>query len=98
MWDGFSTRPTLGARTRGPRATFAYTAAGPMERRFVVFVAASAAFMTALLLVDRDGLPQQLALGMATAAFLWLFVRGSEIAARQVVCCILVATAGEIVL
>ena len=69
-----------------------------MERRFVVFVAASAVFMTALLLVDRDGLPQQLALGAATAAFLWLFVRRSAIDGRQVVCCILVATAGEIVL
>jgi len=69
-----------------------------VERRFVVFVAASAVFMTALLLIDRNGLAQQLALGVATAAFLWLFVRRSEIAARQVVCCILVATAGEIVL
>ena len=69
-----------------------------MERRFVLFVAASAVFMTALLLVDRDGLAQQLALGMATAAFLWLFVRRSEIAGRQVIICILVATTGEIVL
>ena len=69
-----------------------------MERRFVVFVLAAAAFMTVLLLVDRDGLPQQLALGVATAAFLWLFVRRSEIEPRQVVCCVLVATAGEIVL
>src|SRR5690349_4332969 len=54
--------------------------------------------MTALLLIDRDGLPQQLALGIATAGFLWLFVRHSAISARQVVCCIVVATAGEIVL
>ena len=69
-----------------------------MERRFVLFVGASAVFMTALLLIDRDGLVQQLALGLATAAFLWLFVRGSEIDGRQVVCCILVATTGEIVL
>ena len=69
-----------------------------MERRFVVFVAASGLFMTALLLVDRDGLAQQLALGVATAAFLWLFVRRVEIDGWQVVCCILVATAGEIVL
>ena len=69
-----------------------------MERRFVVFVAASAVFMTALLLIDRDGMAQQLALGAATAAFLWLFVRRSEIDGRQVVVCILVATTGEIVL
>ena len=69
-----------------------------VERRFAAFVASSAVFMTALLLIDRDGLAQQLALGVATAAFLWLFVRRSEISARQVICCILVATAGEIVL
>jgi hypothetical protein len=69
-----------------------------VERRFVVFVAASAAFMTALLLLDRNGLLQQLALGVATAAFLWLFVRRSAIDGRQVLCCILVATTGEIVL
>ena len=69
-----------------------------MERRFVVFVAASAVFMTALLFIDRDGLAQQLALGMATATFLWLFVRRSDIDGRQVIVCILVATTGEIVL
>ena len=69
-----------------------------MERRFVVFVAASAVFMTALLLIDRDGLPQQLALGLATAGFLWLFVRRSEIEGRQILWCILVATTGEVVL
>jgi len=69
-----------------------------MERRFLIFVGASAVFMTALLAADRDGLLQQLALGVATAAFLWLFVRRSEIEARQVICCILVATAGEVVL
>ena len=66
--------------------------------RFLVFVIASAVFMTALLLIDRDGLPQQLALGVATAAFLWLFVRRSDIDGRQVICCILVATTGEVVL
>ena len=69
-----------------------------MERRFLIFVCASAVFMTALLLVDRDGLPQQLALGVATAAFLWLFVRSSRIDGRQVLICIAVATTGEIVL
>jgi hypothetical protein len=69
-----------------------------MERRFLIFVFASAVFMTALLLIDRDGLPQQLALGLCTAAFLWLFVRSSEIDGRQVIVCILVATTGEIVL
>ena len=66
--------------------------------RFVAFVAASAVFMTVLLLIDRDGLAQQLALGIATAAFLWLFVRRSDIDGRRVICCILVATTGEVVL
>jgi hypothetical protein len=69
-----------------------------VERRFVVFVAASAVFMTALLLIDRDGLAQQLALGTATAAFLWLFVRRLGVDGRQVMVCILVATTGEIAL
>jgi hypothetical protein len=69
-----------------------------METRFLRFVAASAVFMTVLLLLDRDGIPQQLALGTATALFLWYFARNSEVAPRQIICCILVATAGEIVL
>lgn len=69
-----------------------------MESRFLRFVAASAVFMTVLLLLDRDGLPQQLALGAATALFLWYFARNSEVALRQIVCCIIVATAGEVVL
>jgi hypothetical protein len=69
-----------------------------MERRFVVFVIASAVYMTALLLLDRDGLAQQLAFGIATAAFLWLFVRRSGIDGWQVVVCVLVATTGEVVL
>ena len=69
-----------------------------MERRFVIFVAASAVYMTALLLIDRDGLGQQLGLGLATGAFLWLFARGSGVPGRQIVCAIVVATLGEIVL
>ena len=46
-----------------------------MESRFLTFVAASAVFMTVLLLLDRDGLAPQLALGIATALFLWYFAR-----------------------
>jgi len=69
-----------------------------MESRFLRFVAASAVFMTVLLLVDRDGLLQQLALGAATALFLWYFARNSGVAPRQIICCIIVATAGEVVL
>ena len=69
-----------------------------MESHFLRFVAASAAFMTVLLLVDRDGLAQQLALGLATALFLWYFARTSEVRPAQIICCIIVATIGEVVL
>ncbi|MEA2339635.1 MAG: hypothetical protein QOE82_3642 [Thermoanaerobaculia bacterium] len=69
-----------------------------MESRFLKFVAASAVFMTVLLLLDRDGLPQQLALGSATALFLWYFARSSDVPLRQIVTCIIVATIGEVVL
>jgi hypothetical protein len=69
-----------------------------MERRFAVFVAASACFMLALLLLDAGGLAHQLLLGLATALFVLFFVRRSGTAGRQVVAAILVATAGEIVL
>ena len=69
-----------------------------MEHRFIVFVAASALFSAVLLLIDHDGLLQQLALGSATAAFLWLFARRSEIQPRQIVCSIIIASIGEIVL
>jgi hypothetical protein len=69
-----------------------------MDSRFLKFVAASAVFMTVLLLLDRDGLPQQLALGSATALFLWYFARSSEVRTSQIVCCIIVATIGEVVL
>lgn len=69
-----------------------------MDRRFLTFIAASAAFMTLLLFIDCDGIAQQLALGTATAAFLWFFARKTEVDPRQIVCAIVVATIGEIVL
>src|SRR3954451_6725633 len=69
-----------------------------MERRFLFFVAASAVFMTVLLCVDRDGLPQQLVLGLSTAAFLWFFARRSDVEPRQIITAIIVASCGEIVL
>jgi hypothetical protein len=69
-----------------------------MTRHFSVFLACSVAFMGAVLSIDRDGLPSQLALGIATAAFLWLFARGSGVPPRQIITAIVVATAGEIVL
>jgi hypothetical protein len=69
-----------------------------MERRYLQFVAASIAFMAFVLLADRPGLGAQLALGAATAVFLIFFSRRSEIDGRQIICAILVASAGEIVL
>ncbi|HEX7191035.1 MAG TPA: hypothetical protein VF381_05620 [Thermoanaerobaculia bacterium] len=69
-----------------------------MERRFVVFILAAAAFMTLLLLVDCDGIVAQLALGAATAGFLWFFARRTDIDPRQIVTAIVVATIGEVVL
>src|SRR5437763_13455914 len=70
----------------------------PMDSRFLRFLTASAVFMTVLLLLDRDGLQQQLALGTATALFLWFFGRTSQVQLRQIVCCVIVATIGEVVL
>lgn len=69
-----------------------------MQRTFLAFVLASAAFMTLLLLIDCDGLVQQVALGAATAGFLWLFARRAEIEPAQIVCAIVVASIGEVVL
>src|SRR5258708_36867285 len=69
-----------------------------MQPRFLTFVIASAAFMAVVLRVDRDGLANQLALGLATGAFVWFFARRSDVPWRQVVCAILVATTGEGVL
>jgi hypothetical protein len=69
-----------------------------MQPRFLTFVIASAAFMAVVLRVDRDGLASQLALGLATGVFVWFFGRGSDVPWRQVLCAILVATTGEVVL
>ena len=69
-----------------------------VTRHFLIFLASSIAFMGAVLYADRAGLASQLALGLATAAFLWLFARGSDVPPRQIVTAIVVATAGEIVL
>lgn len=69
-----------------------------MQSRFLLFLAAASLFIPALLLADSPGLPVQLALGSATAAFLFVLARGSSIDARQIVAAILIATAGEVVL
>lgn len=69
-----------------------------MERRYILFVVSSVVFMATVLLTDRDGLFNQVALGLATALFLWRFARASGVAPRQIVCAIVVASAGEVVL
>ncbi len=69
-----------------------------MERRFVTFVLASAAFMAVVLAIDCDGIAQQVALGAATAGVLWLFSRRTDVDPRQIICAIIVATTGEVVL
>ncbi|HEV7766174.1 MAG TPA: hypothetical protein VGQ76_14310 [Thermoanaerobaculia bacterium] len=68
------------------------------HRQFVVFVAASTGFMALILLSDRKGLVPQLLLGGATAAFLVYFARRSSIDRRQIICAIVIATVGEVVL
>jgi hypothetical protein len=70
----------------------------PLERRFLIFLGAVLVYLPLLLLTDSPGLLPQLALGAATAAFLWLFVRRGAIEPRQVITAIIVATAGEVFL
>jgi hypothetical protein len=69
-----------------------------VRQRFVVFLIAASLYIPALLLADSRGVVAQLALGLATAAFLFLFARNSPVESRQIICAILVATTGEIVL
>ncbi|MGZ4810266.1 MAG: hypothetical protein ACXV7D_13160 [Thermoanaerobaculia bacterium] len=69
-----------------------------MQRPFVVMLIATALFIPALLLADTRGLIPQLALGLATLAFLTLITRGGEVDTREVVVAILVASTGEVVL
>src|SRR4051794_15914461 len=69
-----------------------------MTRRFLLSLAAAATFMAFVLPAARDRPGPQLALGTATAAFVWWVARRSSVDGRQIVCAILVATAGEIVL
>ena len=69
-----------------------------MQPRFVAFVVASVVFMAAVLLLDRNGLLPQLSLGLATAAFLWFFARRTGVEPRFIVCAIVIASIGEVVL
>jgi hypothetical protein len=58
----------------------------------------AAAFIAAVLRLDTDGLIPQLLLGAATACVVWIVCRRLRIPAVQVVCCIAVATLGEVIL
>ncbi len=69
-----------------------------VQRRFLLFLAAATLFIPALLVADTRGLIPQLALGLATAMFLFVFARGSSIESRQIIGAILIATTGEVVL
>jgi hypothetical protein len=69
-----------------------------MQRRFIIFLIAAGLYIPALLIADTRGLVPQLALGLATLAFLGVFAQRSEDNIRQTLCAILVATTGEIVL
>src|SRR5438445_442731 len=69
-----------------------------MQPRFVLFLVAAGLYIPALLIADTRGLIPQLALGLATLAFLGVFAQRSEAAVRQIIWAILVATTGEIVL
>lgn len=69
-----------------------------VNRHFLAFLAAAALFISAMLIADTTGWIPQLLIGATTAAFLWLLMRRSPVDSRQIVCAILVATTGEIVL
>lgn len=69
-----------------------------MQRRFLLFLTAATLYIPLLLLADTRGVAPQLALGLATAAFLWVFASRSQNEMRQTICAILVATTGEVVL
>ena len=55
-------------------------------------------FIPAMLLLDADGIARQLSLSVAATVFLILLARRFAVDAKQIVCAIVVATAGEVVL
>jgi hypothetical protein len=68
------------------------------RRYFILLVILAAGFMSGVLLLDGRGLVRQLLLGAATFVFLWIFCCCAGIERTPVICCIVVATVGEIVL
>lgn len=69
-----------------------------MSASFIKTVASTAAFLLAVLLLDGPGPGRQMALGLATVAFLSLLVRAWRVPLLQVIVCIVVATIGEVIL
>ncbi|MGZ8869119.1 MAG: hypothetical protein ACXW2P_12320 [Thermoanaerobaculia bacterium] len=69
-----------------------------MSRHFILSVAAVAIYLPLLLLADSPGLIPQVALGAATAGFLWLMTRRGTVDRRQIITAILIAGTGECVL
>lgn len=69
-----------------------------MQSRWLLLVSTALAFMTTVLLLERPGVIPQVGLGLATATFLWFFVRCAELDPRQILTTIAIATTGEIVL
>ena len=66
-----------------------------MTRHFLFSVAAVAVYLPLLLLADSPGLIPQVALGAATAAFLWLMARRGPVDGRQIITAIIIAGTGE---
>lgn len=69
-----------------------------MKSRWLLLVSSALAFMLAVLLLERPGWIAQVSLGLATATFLWFFVRKAELDPRQILTTIAIATTGEVVL
>ena len=66
-----------------------------MSRHFLFSVDAVVVYLPLLLLADSPGLIPQVALGAATAAFLWLMARRSSVDHRQIIAAIIIAGTGE---
>jgi hypothetical protein len=69
-----------------------------MHRQFILFLAASAAFIALVLSSDRGGIGAQLLLGGATAAVLISCARRSQVGWRPIAAAVVIATFGEVVL
>jgi len=69
-----------------------------IERRFLWFVGAMVVFIPSLLLLDRGGIPAQLAFSAVTFAFVFGFTARSRVPRLQILTAVLVATLAEMFL